>query len=43
VGRFGDLIAVTGDPLTNIAALQSVGFVMKGGEIVKQSAQPPVP
>jgi imidazolonepropionase-like amidohydrolase len=43
VGRFGDLIAVTGDPLTNIAALQSVGFVMKGGEIVKQSAPPPVP
>jgi imidazolonepropionase-like amidohydrolase len=36
VGRFGDLIAVAGDPLTDVGTLQSVRFVMKGGEVVKQ-------
>ena len=36
VGRYGDLIAVTGDPLADVAALQSVAFVMKGGEVVKR-------
>jgi imidazolonepropionase-like amidohydrolase len=35
VGRFGDLIAVAGDPLADITRLQSVAFVMKGGEVVK--------
>jgi imidazolonepropionase-like amidohydrolase len=35
VGRYADLIAVKGDPLTDIRVLQSVGFVMKGGEVVK--------
>jgi imidazolonepropionase-like amidohydrolase len=34
VGRYGDLIAVAGDPLADFK-LQSVVFVMKGGEIVK--------
>jgi imidazolonepropionase-like amidohydrolase len=37
-GRYGDLIAVAGDPLADVSVLQSVGFVMKGGEVVKQSA-----
>jgi len=41
VGRYGDLIAVTGDPLTDVSVLQSVSFVMKGGEVVKSSAQRP--
>jgi imidazolonepropionase-like amidohydrolase len=36
VGRYGDLIAVSGDPLSDVTALQSVAFVMKGGEVVKQ-------
>jgi imidazolonepropionase-like amidohydrolase len=36
VGRFGDLIGVAGDPLADVTALQSVAFVMKGGEVVKQ-------
>ena len=33
-GRFGDLIAVSGNPLQDITELQRVRFVMKGGEIV---------
>lgn len=39
-GRFGDLIAVTGDPLTDVSTLQSVAFVMKGGNVIKQSREP---
>ena len=41
VGRYGDLIAVTGDPIADVSGLQSVAFVMKGGEVVKWSAQHP--
>jgi imidazolonepropionase-like amidohydrolase len=33
--KFADLIAVTGDPLSNIEELQRVKFVMKGGTIVR--------
>jgi imidazolonepropionase-like amidohydrolase len=36
VGRYGDLIAVAGDPLSDVSVLQTVAFVMKGGEVVKQ-------
>jgi imidazolonepropionase-like amidohydrolase len=39
VGRYGDLIAVNGDPLADVTRLQSVAFVMKGGDIVKAPAQ----
>lgn len=35
VGRYGDLIAVRGDPLTDIAVLQDVAYVVKGGEVQK--------
>jgi len=35
VGRFGDLVGVSSDPLKDVKALQSVAFVMKGGEVVK--------
>jgi imidazolonepropionase-like amidohydrolase len=41
VGRFGDLIAVAGDPLADVGVLQSVSFVMKGGVVIKQSVQGP--
>jgi imidazolonepropionase-like amidohydrolase len=34
-GKYADLIAVAGDPLADIRALETVGFVMKGGEVVK--------
>ena len=34
-GAWGDLIAVDGDPLANVRVLESVKFVMKGGEVVK--------
>ena len=34
-GKYADLIAVTKDPLKNIKELESVDFVMKGGEIFK--------
>lgn len=33
--RFADLIAVNGDPLKDITELERVGFVMKGGAVVK--------
>jgi len=35
VGRYGDLIAVDGNPLQDVAVLQKVPFVMKGGVVVK--------
>ena len=41
VGRYGDLIAVAGDPLADVGILQSIPFVMKGGVVVKQSGQTP--
>lgn len=34
-GHYADLIAVTGDPLSDIRTLESVKFVMKGGTIVR--------
>jgi imidazolonepropionase-like amidohydrolase len=36
VGRYGDLIAVAGDPLADVSRLQSVAFVMKGGDVIKE-------
>ena len=34
-GRYGDLIAVQGDPLENIAVLENVEVVIKGGQVFK--------
>jgi imidazolonepropionase-like amidohydrolase len=35
-GKAADLIAVRGDPLADVTVLERVGFVMKGGKVVKQ-------
>ncbi|MGB9103733.1 MAG: amidohydrolase family protein [Terriglobales bacterium] len=34
-GRYADLIAVDGDPLTDVRMLENVRFVMKGGAVVR--------
>ncbi len=34
-GKFADIIAVLGDPFTDITELERVKFVMKGGEVVR--------
>ncbi|MCH7986386.1 MAG: amidohydrolase family protein [Acidobacteria bacterium] len=34
-GKFADLIAVEGDPLADVALLEKVGFVMKGGKVAR--------
>jgi imidazolonepropionase-like amidohydrolase len=34
-GRFADLVAVPGDPTQDVRVLESVPFVMKGGDVVK--------
>ena len=33
VGKFADIIAVSGDPLADVGALERVDFVMKGGAV----------
>jgi len=37
-GKQADLIAVDGDPLTDVTVLRKVGFVMKGGRVYKGPA-----
>jgi len=36
-GKFADVIGVMGDPLQDVTVLEHVGFVMKGGQVVKDS------
>ena len=35
-GKFGDLIAVEGDPIADTSILENIKFVMKGGQVVKE-------
>lgn len=34
-GKYADLIAVPGNPLSDITELQRVNFVMKGGKVMR--------
>jgi imidazolonepropionase-like amidohydrolase len=36
-GKYADIIAVSGDPLEDVRALETVGFVMKGGVVYKDT------
>ena len=36
-GRFADMIAVAGDPTSDVTVLERVAVVIKGGEVVKQA------
>jgi len=40
-GKLADLIAVSGDPLKDVAALEKVDFVMKGGVVFKSASAVP--
>jgi imidazolonepropionase-like amidohydrolase len=35
-GKYADIVAVPGDPLADVTALEKVDFVMKGGSVVKK-------
>ncbi len=39
-GYYADLVAVSGDPLADVATLEHVGFVMKGGAVVRNEVAP---
>jgi imidazolonepropionase-like amidohydrolase len=39
-GYLADIVAVEGNPLEDIAALQKVTFIMKGGAVVAQTSRP---
>jgi imidazolonepropionase-like amidohydrolase len=34
-GKFADIIAVSGNPLTDVTEMERVTFVMKGGLVVR--------
>ncbi len=36
VGKIADVIAVPGDPLTEIGVMETIAFVMKDGKVFKQ-------
>jgi imidazolonepropionase-like amidohydrolase len=39
-GKLADVVAVAGDPLRDVAELEKVTFVMKGGQVVRQPGAP---
>lgn len=38
-GKYADIIAVSGDPLTTISELERVRFVMKSGEVYRNEVR----
>jgi len=38
-GRFADVVAVAGNPLTDVSELRRVTFVMKGGAVYKNTVK----
>ena len=40
VGHYGDIVGVSGDPLSDVTVLEHPVFVMKGGEVYKRDGQP---
>jgi imidazolonepropionase-like amidohydrolase len=39
-GKFADIIAVSGNPLTDVSEMERVRFVMKGGMVIKNALPP---
>jgi imidazolonepropionase-like amidohydrolase len=42
-GKYADIIAVEGDPLSDISRLEHVAFVMKAGVVYRQDGRPVTP
>jgi imidazolonepropionase-like amidohydrolase len=38
-GAYADVIALSGDPLSNVKILENVGFVMKDGKVFKNELE----
>jgi imidazolonepropionase-like amidohydrolase len=38
-GKFADIVALKGDPFTDVGVLEKIDFVMKGGEVYKSPAR----
>jgi hypothetical protein len=39
-GHYADMIALAGDPLSDVSVLEHAGFVMKGGQVVRGPVLP---
>jgi imidazolonepropionase-like amidohydrolase len=39
-GKYADIVAVQGDPLSNVAVLEHIKFVMKAGTVYRQDDMP---
>jgi imidazolonepropionase-like amidohydrolase len=39
-GAYADVVAVAGDPLTNVKILENVGFVMRDGKVFRNDLSP---